>query len=119
MPTANPGFGLAAAMAVLSDEVERRSLRAVAEEIGMSPSGLHILLKGSRPHAATRRKLLEWYSEVRRRGASDRTGVPKDDVDAAVALLERYVNADARKSVQRRRVREIAERLFGDVKAQR
>ena len=38
------------------------SLRAVANEIGMTPMGLHAFLKGSKPQERTVRKLLVWYA---------------------------------------------------------
>jgi hypothetical protein len=101
-------------MAALRERVEQTSIRAVADELGMSPSGLHVLLHGSKPRAGTRRKLLEWYAEIRSRSAGRRAGVPAEDVDAAVAVLDRYLNADSRETVHRRRVREIAARLFDE-----
>ncbi|MBI4409145.1 MAG: hypothetical protein HY561_05525 [Gemmatimonadetes bacterium] len=42
-------------------EVEATSLRQVAREIGMSPTGLHKFLTGATPYSATRRKLEHWY----------------------------------------------------------
>jgi|SRR5690625_303343 len=41
--------------------VRSRSLRSVAREVGMSPSGLQKFLDGSRPYSGTRRKLERWY----------------------------------------------------------
>ena len=40
--------------------VERSSLRAVAREVGLSPTGLGKFLAGSRPYPSTRRKLERW-----------------------------------------------------------
>jgi hypothetical protein len=104
---------------VLRDAVRRRveqtSIRVVAEEIGMSPSGLHILLRGSRPHPATREKLVRWY--VEQRDAQETRGEPVSpvDVDVALQLLMLYVTQDARETVQRRRIREIVRRFEAGV----
>lgn len=106
------GFGMAAVLKAVRERVEATSIRAVAEELGMSPSGLHVLLRGSKPRTATRRKLLDWYAEVRSRSKTARTDVPPEDVDAAVTLLSRYLVADSRKAVREQRVEEISRRLF-------
>ena len=37
------------------------SLRAVAREVGMSPSGLEKFLSGGNPYSGTRRKLFNWW----------------------------------------------------------
>jgi hypothetical protein len=42
--------------------VERTSLRQVAREVGMSPSGLDKFLAGAMPYRKTRRKLEAWYT---------------------------------------------------------
>ncbi|HEX7049346.1 MAG TPA: hypothetical protein VF188_03955 [Longimicrobiales bacterium] len=41
--------------------VEARSLRQVARDVGMSPTGLRKFLSGATPYSATRRKLERWY----------------------------------------------------------
>lgn len=58
--------------------VSAASLRQVAREVGMSPSGLQKFLDGSSPYSATRKKLARWYV---RRGH-------EPDVHAALAALE-------------------------------
>jgi hypothetical protein len=40
---------------------EATSLRRVAREIGVSPSGLHYFLRGGSPYSPTRHKLERWY----------------------------------------------------------
>lgn len=45
----------------------RRSLRQVAEEIGISHTGLRGFLDGARPHRHNRRKLASWLARTRRR----------------------------------------------------
>lgn len=42
--------------------VRRRSLRTVAREIGMSPTGLRGLLDGASPYDKTRDRLRAWYA---------------------------------------------------------
>lgn len=46
---------------VLTARIEATSLRRVARDVGMSPTGLRKLLEGSRPYSATRQKLERWY----------------------------------------------------------
>ncbi len=41
--------------------VRSTSLRAVAREVGMSPSGLDKFLSGGNPYSGTRRKLYNWW----------------------------------------------------------
>ena len=63
-----------------SRSVSAASLRQVAREVGMSPSGLQKFLSGSSPYSTTRKKLERWYG---------RAGPPPDDhsVRAAVDVL--------------------------------
>lgn len=42
--------------------VEASSLRQVAREIGMSPTGLRGFLDGAEPYTPTQRKLEQWYT---------------------------------------------------------
>jgi transcriptional regulator with XRE-family HTH domain len=44
-------------------EVEATSLRSVAREIGMSPTGLKKFLNGTMPYAPTLRRLRRWHEE--------------------------------------------------------
>jgi hypothetical protein len=95
--------------------VEESSIRVVAEEIGMSASGLHVLLRGSKPHAATRAKLVDWYVATRGEPKGRANGVSPADVDVALRLLMLYATQDGRDSVQQRRVREIVRRFEAGV----
>jgi AraC-like DNA-binding protein len=100
---------------VLRDAIRRRvdetSIRLVAKELGMSPSGLHVLLGGSKPHPGTRAKLVSWYVEQRRAEQGVGQVVSADDVDAALRLLVHYITQDGREDAQQRRAQEIAKRL--------
>ena len=62
----------------LTGSVSASSLRQVARDVGMSPTGLKNLLDGARPYSATRRKLECWY--VR--------GGHMPDVHSALSALE-------------------------------
>ncbi|HWK90336.1 MAG TPA: DUF433 domain-containing protein [Longimicrobium sp.] len=46
---------------VVRSHVNRTSLRAVARQVGMSPSGIHKFLQGSQPYSPTLRRLRSWY----------------------------------------------------------
>lgn len=52
--------------------VQTTSLRNVARQLGMSPSGLSKVLRGSRSQAATRRRLERWIVWNRARGEEPR-----------------------------------------------
>ena len=60
-----------------SRSVSAASLRQVAREVGMSPSGLQKFLDGSSPYSATRKKLERWYV---------REGPPPDGRSACAAV---------------------------------
>src|SRR4051812_34702529 len=114
MPAGKRGsFGVAAIRLALRRRVEATSIRATAREVGMSPSGLHVLLQGSRPHPLTRKKLVDWYLTRAAPDGQDQPEIAGDDVDAALNVLMRYVAANGRAPVRRMRVREISTRLFG------
>jgi hypothetical protein len=55
----------AALIATIRDHARRRvettSLRAVAKEVGMSPTGLSKFLWGANPYAKTMLRLTEWF----------------------------------------------------------
>lgn len=65
--------------------VEQTSLRQVARDVGLSPSGLDKFLNGAEPYRKTRRKLEAWYV----RGAATDLGqdVSPETVAAAVRIL--------------------------------
>lgn len=106
-------FGLKRLIDAVRERVEETSIRAVASEIGMSPSGLHVLLQGATPHARTREKLVAWYA-ARRGGRSTQPQISSIDVDAALRLLVQYAKEDSRANVRARRVREILTRFQTD-----
>lgn len=107
MPS-KPAFDVAAIRKLVRKRVDETSLRSVADEIGVSKSGLDSFLKGREPYSRTRTRLNAWY--LRERNAPG--GVTPADVDAAIAVLERYMSSASADAARRRRVREVTERLF-------
>lgn len=61
----------------ISVRVLETSLRNVARQVGMSPTGLEKFLEGSQPYTSVRGKLYEWWSRDGR--------LPSSEVDAEVA----------------------------------
>ena len=99
---------VAAIRKLATQRVGRSSLRSVADEIGISKSGLDSFVKGREPYSKTRAKLAAWYARERQRDQDFRP----EDVDAAIAVLAHYIQGVGRESVREGRVREVAERLF-------
>ena len=64
--------------------VQSTSLRAVARQVGMSPSGLHKFIAGGMPYTRSRRKLFRWLHRERRNLHAD---LSMDAVASAVACL--------------------------------
>jgi hypothetical protein len=67
--------------AAVAAAVEESSLRGVARDVGLSPTGLGKFLSGSRPYASTRRKLERWAAS---HGAARKGGLAQGQ---AVHLL--------------------------------
>jgi hypothetical protein len=103
-------FGIASVREAVRKRVAETSLRDTADEIGMSFSGLRSFVRGATPHAATRAKLVSWYSGGRSSGAAG-----KADVAAAISLLAGYVSSAATASVKRRRLEEIVRQIGASV----
>ncbi|HLM67397.1 MAG TPA: hypothetical protein VK358_07715, partial [Longimicrobium sp.] len=75
--------------------VENTSLRSVAREIGMSPTGLKKFLQGTAPYSPTLRRLRNWYVQY----AAVQSGeVQTQDATAALAVLVHDLSPDPRKS---------------------
>jgi hypothetical protein len=111
-------FGLTRVRELADKRVSASSLRAVAEDIGMSFSGLRKFLAGSDPHPGTVKKLTAWY--VRSRVSGPPQPKPsarpeRAEIDAAIQLLIEFARADEREEVRLRRIREIVERLKAGV----
>jgi hypothetical protein len=93
---------------LVQQRVDASSLRDVADDIGLSKSGLDSFLKGRDPYSRNRARLATWYA---RQTHPVSRSVDRREVDAAIALLERYFESGS-ETVRDRRVREVAERLF-------
>jgi hypothetical protein len=90
-------------------QLETRSLREIADEIGLSKSGLDSFLRGRNPYSRNRVKLAAWMMRQRHPTSAS---VGRDEVDAAIALLERYIDSVGSTATREKRVREVASRLF-------
>jgi len=63
--------------------IERKTLRAVAIQVGMSPTGLREFVAGSRPYGKTREKVRAWFYR-----AAEMNALSPDD---AVRFLRNFV----------------------------
>lgn len=75
--------------------VADRGLREAAQEIGMSWSGLRTFLDGTRPHATTVRKVLQWY--LRTIGSRSET-LTSETARGVLALLVEHLPPGRRES---------------------
>jgi hypothetical protein len=75
--------------------VENTSLRSVAREIGMSPTGLKKFLQGTAPYSPTLRRLRNWYVQYAAVQAGE---VQKQDATAALAVLVHDLSPDPRRT---------------------
>jgi predicted transcriptional regulator len=67
--------------------VERTSLREIARQIGMSPSGLDKFLNGTEPHRKIRRRLETWYTRVSAQVVGRQNVLSPESAAAAVRVL--------------------------------
>jgi hypothetical protein len=84
--------------------VQATSLRAVARQVGMSPSGLEKFLGGSTPYARSRQKLHDWWL---REGARPRSDLTTEGVEVAMGALLRDLPPEHRDAAMRRLVRSL------------
>ncbi|MBB4635646.1 hypothetical protein [Longimicrobium terrae] len=78
--------------------VDRTSLRQIAKQIGMSPSGLDKFLNGTEPQRKILRKLESWYTRLSAQAAARADGVSPESAAAAVRVLA-VLHAPARRGV--------------------
>ena len=86
--------------------VHASSLRAVARQVGMSPSGLEKFLAGGTPYTNTRRKLVEWWY---REGTQPPLDLSADGVAVALGTLVRDLPPDRRERTLRELVGTLRE----------
>lgn len=103
-----PLAGVVGLRKLVQQAVDQSSYRAVAEEIGMSQSGLYTFLARTRPHPATLKKVSAW---AERQVAGKQESFDARDLDAAIALLVRFVRAAPNEKRAASRLREIVAKL--------
>jgi hypothetical protein len=78
-------------------DVEATSLRAVAREVRMSPTGLRKLMRGTAPYGPTRRKLHNW---MEKRAGIGAPAAPRADLVAtAVNVLLHDIPMDVQRVI--------------------
>ena len=77
-----------------ASRVENTSLRSVAREIGMSPTGLKKFLQGTAPYSPTLRRLRSWYVQY---AAVQSGNVGLEDATAALNVLVHDLAPDPRR----------------------
>ncbi|HEY4321938.1 MAG TPA: hypothetical protein VGM77_12275 [Gemmatimonadales bacterium] len=102
-------FGLGTLREAVLVRVNDSSLREVANEIGMSWSGLRTFLAGGVPHARTRGKLAAWYVSSKRPAPSR---LEKADLLAATAVMAKYVEAGATSAIRETRLKAVLDELY-------
>lgn len=100
---ADARIGLEAVRDRLRRRLDEISLRALAEEIGISRGGLESFLAGREPYSKTRVALLAW--NVRQSAAGKR--VSREATENAIITLAAYIAEGATPNVQRRRFQGI------------
>lgn len=98
-----PRFDVDEIRDLVRQRLESVSTRELAAEIGISRGGLESVLDGREPYARNRLKLAAWALRQRGGGAA----IARPDVDAAIALLEQWIDSTESKAVRERRSNEI------------
>ncbi|HEV2150519.1 MAG TPA: hypothetical protein VGR37_24175 [Longimicrobiaceae bacterium] len=98
------GVALDQLRSVIAARMAAQSLRAVAREVGMSPSGLQKFVDGSIPYLSTRRKLERWFVREAARGEGEMDG---GVALAAVSVLVRDLPLARRPRAVRQLVAEL------------
>jgi len=96
MPASRGSVPLDQLREAVAGGVEARSLRQVARDVGMSPTGLRKFLDGATPYAATRRKLERWFVREASRYAD---GPGAGSALAALHVLTRELPSEERRRV--------------------
>lgn len=99
-----PITGLERLRESVATRVQATSLRSVARQVGMSPSGLEKFLCGGTPYSRSRQKLQEWWV---REGQRPRTDLSGEGMEVAVAALVRDVPPEQRTPAMKRLVRSL------------
>jgi len=84
--------------------VEATSLRSVARQVGMSPSGLEKFLAGGTPYTRSRQKLQDWWT---REGHQPRSDLSAEGIEVVMAALVRDLPPEKRGPTMKRLVRAV------------
>jgi len=106
------GYGMSVIRQAARRRAKATSIRALADEIGMSYTGCRAFLGGGKPHPETRRRLVAWYSALKA-GSALRSSI--EDMDLAVDLLVRYIQRAGTPQMVRERMAAFAKSLLGEV----
>ena len=109
MPASRARFGVAEVRKFAQKRVDESSLREVADEIGMSFSGLHSFLAGGEPYKPVREKLFAWFTRIEQ-SASTRPIRP-GEIDVAIATLVTHVRMGSDARSRERRLEALIDRL--------
>jgi hypothetical protein len=93
MTTDRPQTSISRLREAVTIRVQATSLRSVARQVGMSPSGLDKFLAGGMPYQKSRRKLFDWLHRERHNLGADLT---VDGIAAALGSLVRDLPPDRR-----------------------
>ena len=88
----------------VATRVQATSLRSVARQVGMSPSGLEKFLSGGTPYSRSRQKLQDWWE---REGSRPRSEVSSEGIEVAVGALVRDLPAEFRAEAVQRLIRAL------------
>lgn len=88
----------------VATRVQATSLRSVARQVGMSPTGLEKFLAGGTPYSRSRQKLQDWAERESTRPTSD---VSVEGVEVAIGALVRDLPAEHRLEAIRRLVHSL------------
>jgi hypothetical protein len=88
----------------VATRVQATSLRSVARQVGMSPTGLEKFLSGGTPYTRSRQKLQDW---AEREGGRPRTDLTLEGVEIAIGALVRDLPSPRRVEAIRRLVRTL------------
>jgi transcriptional regulator with XRE-family HTH domain len=93
MTTDRPQTSITRLREAVTIRVQATSLRSVARQVGMSPSGLDKFLNGAMPYQKSRRRLFDWLHRERNNLGADLT---VDGIAAALGSLVRDLPPDTR-----------------------
>jgi hypothetical protein len=95
----------------LEAHVHRTSLRRTAGELGLSPTGLSMLLTGRQAQDRTLRKALAWYAAA----AEQQRGPDNGTIHATLRLLVQHLPAESQDGAVRA-ITELVHRLSDEAR---